>query len=520
MPSPDELLAGRYRILERLGSGGMATVHRARDERLERDVAIKILLPNHAGDPATAARFEREARSLAAASHPGVVAVYDVDAGDPVVGREPFFVMELCPGGSLEDRLAGGRRMSPAELVPTLVSVADGLADLHRRGIVHRDVKPQNILFAADRAKLADFGLALADDGGDLSDLTTPGTAVGTFAYLAPEILTGGRATTAADMYALGVVAFVALTGERPRPADSMADLVAGSQTPAPPLSSRAPDLGPAFDDVGAAMLAPQPLDRPDALDVASRLTTALGRWTREGGAMRHAPARALVAAASVAAAPAAGPIADPLPDDEATTAFAMPLGETAFIPIGSSRRARDGEPTGPPSRRLAESLGWLLPAAAVAAVAVLAILVLPRLGDFLGGPAGPAGASVRPSASVGTGSPLVVPSASSLVAASPSPSIAMTPTLDPAIAALDELNAAIAAARGGPNGLKGKEANDLESLAGQVRRALTEGNLRAALDAARKLDRRISDLADKIGRDQAGRLKAASSDLLRALGG
>jgi len=90
----------------------MATVHRAHDERLGREVAIKILLPNHADDPATAARFEREARSLAAASHPSVVAVYDVDGGDPAAGVDPFFVMELCPGGSLAARMAGGRRIS------------------------------------------------------------------------------------------------------------------------------------------------------------------------------------------------------------------------------------------------------------------------------------------------------------------------------------------------------------------------------------------------------------------------
>ncbi|HEY8846740.1 MAG TPA: serine/threonine-protein kinase, partial [Candidatus Limnocylindrales bacterium] len=253
MPSPGELLAGRYRIVAPLGSGGMATVHRARDERLDRDVAIKVLLPNHAGDPATAARFEREARSLAAASPPSVVAIYDVDAGDPAAGREPFFVMELCPGGSLAARMAGGRRMSPDELIPILVSVADGLADLHRRGVVHRDVKPQNILFAADRAKLADFGLALADDREGLSELTAPGTAVGTLNYLAPEVLAGDRASAAADVYALGVVAFVALTGEWPRPAGSMAELVAAAQAPARRLSSAAPEIGPAFDDLIAA---------------------------------------------------------------------------------------------------------------------------------------------------------------------------------------------------------------------------------------------------------------------------
>src|SRR5688500_12519922 len=108
MPAPGAVLAGRYRVVAPPGAGGMAAVHRAVDERLGRDVAVKILLPNHAGNPILATRFEREARSLAAAAHPGVVAVFDVDPGDPAAGIEPFFVMELCPGGSLADRLVDG----------------------------------------------------------------------------------------------------------------------------------------------------------------------------------------------------------------------------------------------------------------------------------------------------------------------------------------------------------------------------------------------------------------------------
>jgi serine/threonine protein kinase len=501
MPAPGDLLAGRYRIVAPLGSGGMATVHRARDERLERDVAVKILLPNHAGDPATAARFEREARSLAAASHPSVVAVFDVDAGDPAAGQEPFFVMELCPGGSLAARMTSDRRLSPDELVPVLVSIADGLADLHRRGVVHRDVKPQNILFAADRAKLADFGLALADEHEGLSELTAPGTAVGTLSYLAPEVLAGQRASAAADVYALGVVAFVGLTGELPRPAGSMAKLVAASQTPARRASSAAPALGPAFDDVIAAALAPDPADRPDALELATGLTSALGRWSRDGGAERRAAATAATAAAAAA-------LTDATQADEATTAIALPLGQTARIPIEPIHHAPP-----PPARR--PSAGLLLPAASVLAVVLAAAFVLPRLGNLVGGGATP---STRPSTGLASTLPSVGPSASPSIAASPS--VATSPSPDPALAALQEVDAAIAAAKGGPDGLKGKEANDLEAMAGAVRRALAEGDRHAALDAARKLDKRISDVADKIGRDSAARLRAASSDLLDALGG
>ena len=322
MPAPGALLAGRYRIIAPLGSGGMATVHRARDERLDRDVAVKILLPNHAGDPVLAGRFEREARSLAAAAHPGVVAVFDVDPGDPAAGVEPFFVMELCQGGSLADRLAGGRRLAPDDLIPILISVTDGLAGLHARGVVHRDVKPSNIMLTNDRAKLADFGLARSDDPAEVSELTAPGTAVGTMAYLAPDVLAGGPAGAPSDVYALGVAAFVGLTGSMPRQANSVADLVAAGSRPAPLVSSVAPDLGTAFDEPIAAALSVDPARRPDALSFGGSLAAALGRWSR--------------------ARPAAGAVA--------WRGSADPNATTAAVPI-AARCPRSRRPRQHPSR-------------------------------------------------------------------------------------------------------------------------------------------------------------------------
>ena len=134
MPAPGDVLADRYRIVALLGSGGMATVYRALDDRLGREVAVKVLSPNLASDPVLARRFDHEARAMAAVADPGLVAVFDVEPGDPTSGREPFFVMELCPGGSLADRLGLDRPMTPDELVPILVSVADALATLHRPG--------------------------------------------------------------------------------------------------------------------------------------------------------------------------------------------------------------------------------------------------------------------------------------------------------------------------------------------------------------------------------------------------
>jgi len=517
MPAPGDLLAGRYRIVAPLGSGGMATVHRAVDERLERDVAIKVLLPNLAGDPETAARFEREARSLAAASHPSVVAVYDVDPGDPPNGREPFFVMELCAGGSLGSRMAAGRRSAPDELVPILVSVAEGLAELHRRGFVHRDVKPSNILFAADRAKLADFGLALSDKAEGLSDLTSPGTAVGTLAYLAPEVLAGERASAAADVYAVGVIAFLGLTGELPHRAGSMAELVATAQIPTRRVSIAAPWIGTAFDDMVAAALSPNPANRPDALDLASGLTSSLGRWSRDGGPKRWASAMG-----AAAVAPLATDATDPYstPPDEATTAAAVPLLETARIAAPSRGQ---GSTTPQPSRATAtrrSSPGWVQPAAWLAALLLIAALVAPQLRGLLGGTGtSPGTSSIVPSAAA-SASAKPSPSASASPTASPSPSIAPSPTADPALAALDAMNAAIEAARGGPDGLKGKEANDLVAMTADIRQALSAGNRGDALDLARRLNGRIDDLADGMGREQAARLRSASADLVQALGG
>jgi len=518
MPNPGELLLDRYRILERLGSGGMATVHRAHDERLDRDVAVKVLLPNFAHDPATATRFEREARSLAASSHPGVVAVFDVDAGDPATGREPFFVMELCRGGSLADRLGLGRAMAPGDLVPILVSVADGLADLHRRGIVHRDIKPQNILFADDRAKLADFGLARSDDGQGVSELTTPGTTVGTLAYLAPEILAGERAAAAADVYALGVVAFVGLTGRPPRPATSMAELVTAARSAAPSISAVAPGLGPAFDDVVGAALGIRPEDRPDALAFASGLTSALGRWTRDGGPGRWGVGPS--AAGAAVTDPSLLAVARPAPgdgvlDEDVTTAMAIPLGLTAAIPATPNASPRSGPPPTPTENRTGatgRATSWLGRATVAVALLLVAMVVLAKMiGSSSPSAAGPSAAPSRgPAASASA------PAASSSRSIAPSPSVAApSPSPDPALASLQAMNAAIGAARGGPDGLKGKEANDLEQRTADIGRALATGDRAAALELARKLDKRIRDL----GKDAVS-LRDESAALIRALGG
>jgi serine/threonine-protein kinase len=512
MPTPGDRLADRYRILAPLGAGGMATVHRARDERLERDVAIKVLLPNLAGDPATARRFEREARAMAAVAHPGLVAVFDVDAGDPGTAREPFVVMELCLGGSLAERMGVGRPLPPDELVPILVAVADALAALHHAGLVHRDIKPSNILFAVDRVKLADFGLVRSDSSADAAELTDPGTAIGTLAYLAPERLRGDPGGPAADVFALATIAHLGLTGSLPRPTGSVRDLVAAAPFRAPAVSAIVPALGPAFDAAVLDGLAIDPGRRPDAVTFGSRLATALGAWTRTGrpGAVAAVPAEpGWVASASTTARPA---------DDDATTALAMPVEQTdryepPAAPVPIERPAAPATRGERPGRRPAASPGFLATLLLGTAVVAAAVGLRAALGPSAGsGSPVPSAPTVAVSAPPALGSPAPT---------SPAPSPSATParTPDPAVAALDAVDAAIAAARGG-HGLKGKEANDLEALARRVRTALAGGDRSAALSDARDLDRRIRDLTKGDDGGDARRLRSASTALIDALGG
>jgi serine/threonine-protein kinase len=486
MPTVGDLLAGRYRILGPMGAGGMATVHRARDERLERDVAVKVLLPNLAGDPALAARFEREARTLAAAAHPGIVSVYDVDPGDPKRGREPFFVMELCAGGSLADRLTGGQRLAPDDLVPILVSVAEGLAALHERGVVHRDVKPSNMLFAPDRAKLADFGLARSDSA-DLSDLTAPGTVAGTMAYLAPEVLAGEPAAAPADVYGLGVAAFVGLTGAPLRPATSLGELVATAHEAARRVSETAPDLGDAFDEPIAAAVDPDPARRPDALAFATSLTMALGRWsrTRPPGAAMAPPSPAVLATDATTVLAAA--LADRLPD-------------------------RPGGDEDQRSRRALRPLAGL----ALLVVGALALWAFAStlLGDGSNGSL--AGSSPPPASPP----PSAVPNPSFIAPPSPSANSPTGPTVaDRALTALDEVDAAIAGTAG-KDGLKGNERKELEELAAGVRAALEDGDTDSARQRAEDLADKVDDLDDDLDEERARRLADAVSALLEILGG
>src|SRR5437764_2408087 len=210
-----QLLDGRYRVTSSIAHGGMATVYLGVDTRLDRTVAIKIMHAELAADDGFVARFIREARSVAQLSHPNVVAVYDQGSD----GGQLYLAMEYVPGRTLRQLLDERGRLSPRESLDIIESVLAGLAAAHQAGIVHRDVKPENVLLAEDgRVKVADFGLARSMSG---PDHTKTGVLMGTVAYLAPEQVTGSASDARCDVYATGVMLFELLTGRQPHTGES-----------------------------------------------------------------------------------------------------------------------------------------------------------------------------------------------------------------------------------------------------------------------------------------------------------
>ncbi len=478
MTRDGDVLAGRYRIEALLGSGGMATVHRATDLRLGRAVAVKVLLPHLAQEGDLVERFDREARALAAVDHPAVVAIHDVEPGDPTTGREPFFVMELCDGGSLAERMAAAGPLPPDEVVLLATRIAEGLAALHARGIVHRDVKPHNILLSATGPKLADFGIARFDSSLERA-LTATGSALATLGYAAPEILAGAAATAASDVYGLGGVVYEALTGRRPRPADNVADAVESRlHTPDPP-STVAPNLGTAFDGALDGALSPEPARRPEALAFGNELMSALGQWARDRP--RPTPARD--------PSPPAVEEADVWADPEAATSL---VNTAAASPVKSDRARIIPEERG---RRRAVSVQVL----ALGMVAGVALLI----------------------AATGWGRP-ATPGISPTDSAQPSvPRATITASKSPAQDPGNRVTASLEAVREAINGLKGDEAKDLRKRVDEIQRSLARDDAEQAGEEARELGKRIDELIreEKIAGEAADRVRDTADALLAALG-
>jgi len=283
---------GAYEIQDLLGAGGMGEVYRARDTRLDRTVAIKILQGHLALDDDIRQRFEREAKVVSSLNHPNICTLFDVGHQDGM----DYLVMEFLDGESMADRLARGPMPLP-ELLKTAVEIADALDRAHRQGLVHRDLKPGNIMLTKSGAKLLDFGLArITPPTRSMSDLSSPtmsrpitaeGTIVGTFQYMAPELLEGGEADARSDIFSFGAVLYEMATGRRPFEGRSQASLIAAILKESPrPISTLMPLSPPALDRAVSRCLEKDPNDRwQTARDLLLDL-----KWVAEAGSRAGIP--------------------------------------------------------------------------------------------------------------------------------------------------------------------------------------------------------------------------------------
>jgi serine/threonine-protein kinase len=280
------LINGRYRLIAPLGEGGMATLWRAVDEQLDREVAVKLLRPQYSADPGFARRFKQEARSAGSLAHPNIVSVYDYGQ-DGEDAATQYIVMQLVDGQDLSGLLRERGRLSVSDAVRISLGVASALEAAHRRGIVHRDVKPGNILITDDGdVKVTDFGIARAVSE---TSMTVTGTTLGSVHYFSPEQARGDEVTGASDVYALGIVLYEMLTGRRPFEGDSAAGVALKRLTdePPPPTDFNA-DLPPALVAIVMRSLA---RDIPDRYPDAGAMAEALRGYQRDPGAVPPAAA-------------------------------------------------------------------------------------------------------------------------------------------------------------------------------------------------------------------------------------
>ena len=273
--SPPQLIAGRYQIEDRLGAGGMSTVFRATDSVLERPVAVKLLAEHLAEDVDFVARFRREALSAARLQHPNIVQVFD-SGRDPESDRH-YIVMEYVDGPSCADLLREHKMLDIDWTVHLLRDSCHGLDYAHRAGVVHRDVKPGNLLVARETntTKLADFGIAKA---AEQTRITQVGAVLGTAAYLSPEQARGEEAGPASDLYSLGVCAYQFLTGRLPHEYASLTELaLKQQQDPVQPITALRPDVPPELDDAVRLCLERDPGNRyRSALELGQALEAGL----------------------------------------------------------------------------------------------------------------------------------------------------------------------------------------------------------------------------------------------------
>lgn len=350
-----QLLDGRYLVGPRVARGGMASVHEAVDQRLHRTVAVKIMHPGLGDDGDFAARFVREARAAARLSHPNIVAVYDQGDDDGTL----FLAMELVTGHTLRDTVTKEAPMPPARALALLEPVVSALAAAHRAGIIHRDVKPENVLIAtepgsgASRVKVADFGLAKAI-GTDTQHTATGGVLIGTVSYLAPELVSEGTSDARADVYAVGVILYELLTGSKPHEGETPIQVAykhVHEDVPAP--SSRVPGI-PAYVDALVARAtardrSQRPADAGVLLRHVHRVSHALAAGVSEDVELTQdlTPLLAAVAAAGVDTDDPPAPDQHRLGDTSPEVWEPEELADLAALGVvAGSRDGSDAEPT------------------------------------------------------------------------------------------------------------------------------------------------------------------------------
>jgi eukaryotic-like serine/threonine-protein kinase len=372
--SDGDIIAGRYRLEGRLGFGGMSTVHLAFDMRLERRVAVKLLAEHLADDPTFVSRFQREAQAAARLVHPNIVQIFDSGL-DEHSGRH-FIVMEYIEGQSCAEILRDDGWVQVDEAVAIIEQACEGLHYAHRHGVVHRDVKPGNLLRAREgEVKLADFGIAKATEQ---SSITQVGSVLGTAAYLAPEQARGEEAGPRADLYALGVVAYQLISGRLPYEATSLTELALKQQREEPPmLDTLVAAVGPELAEAVALALALDPRERyqtaremgrgiSDGADGISPLESPAGSGSASRGGAQQA-----TQATSVLSSGARGSAGGP--QTKAAVAPRQPRPGPARSPGATARPAAAASPgsRGRGPRRLALALLSLLALGGVIAAIV-----------------------------------------------------------------------------------------------------------------------------------------------------
>jgi beta-lactam-binding protein with PASTA domain/tRNA A-37 threonylcarbamoyl transferase component Bud32 len=400
------VLGGRYRLVELLGQGGMATIYRARDNELERDVAVKLLRPEYERDPDFGTRFRQEARAAGSLNHPNIVSVYDY--GNDQAGA--YIVMELIDGEDLASVIRRTGAVPPRQAARLAADVASALAAAHGRGIIHRDVKPANVLVSRDgRVKVTDFGIARAVAD---AQLTMPGLTMGSVHYFSPEQARGEPTTAASDVYSLGIVLYELLTGRRPWGGDSAAAIAMARLSGAAPLPSAVrAGIPPALDAIVRRAMSRDPAQRyqsagemREALDafLADRAPSAAPSPVGVGAAAAAAGAAGGLAAGGLTASRGMDPV-DPISPATVASGVArpnagrVPYDQDAYAGSYAPARERYTEPP-PPRRRVAddeydeEPRGtspwvWISALLALAILAVVGFLVF----RLLSGPGKPA---------------------------------------------------------------------------------------------------------------------------------